>query len=184
MLRVRTSFSGPSGTPWLSTFYFSGNDSQSGATDANNAVGAFWSAVDNFMRTGITWGTLAQVDELTAAGVLVGGYPVTPATGAGGDAATGQLPSAVQALVTWDTGAFVGGRRIKGRTFIPGLTEAQNFSNSLEATFSAALTTAATTLNALASPELSVWSKTNNAVITVSAAQVSPKWAVLRSRRD
>ena len=184
MLRVRTTFGGVTGSPWLSTFYFTGNDTQTGANNAVLATGAFWGAVDSHMGLSVTWSTEPEVAQLTAAGVLQALYQTTAATGTGtggGD----MLPIATQGLVKWRTGVFAGGREIRGRTFIPGLLEA--VCSPTGAPTSALLTTvntAAATLIADVNSSLAVWSKKNLQADPAVTGSTWNQFAVLRSRRD
>lgn len=186
MLRVRTVFTGVTGSPWLNTLNF-GSSSQSGnQTDADAAVaatGAFWGAVDALMNTSVTWATLPDVLFLGDDGVAAGAYSTTPQTGTGATA-TEILPFTNQAVVRLLTGTFIGGRQLRGRIFVPGLTEAASVAGSLAAASSATITAAAGVLNSGTTPPLAVWSKVNATVVPVSGVSTWSQFGVLRSRRD
>lgn len=186
MLRVRTVFTGVTGSPWMNTLNFGGPGQTGNQTDADAAVaatGAFWGAVDALINTAVSWATLPEVLFLGDDGVAAASFATTPATGTGAGAAE-IMPFATQALIRTLTGVFVGGRQLRGRIFIPGLTEASNQSGSVIAATQTALQTAANTLNAVVTPPLAVWSKTHATVEPVSSATVWSQFAVLRSRRD
>lgn len=181
MIRVRTVFSGLTGSPYLSTMHFIGTGSTDAAA-AVAAVGSFWSAIDALMWNSLTWQTEADVDEVDPAGNLTAIHGVTPETGAGGVIGT-PLPFATQALVTWRTTAFLGGRNLRGRTFIPGLTTSALAAGQLEGTSQGTIQTAAGTLVAAAA-QLGVWSKRYLAIHEAVSGSVAVKFAVLTSRRD
>lgn len=184
MLRVRTVFtSAIAGSPYLSTMYFTGDDDASGALDAVTAVGAFWGAVDALMDSEVTWATEDEVVVMSNDGTITGSHSITPVTGAGALAAEA-LPLASQALVRWVTGQYVNGRRLRGRTFIPGLVEASNNNGRLVAASSTVIQNAANVLVAVATVDLAVWSKTHSVSFPVSSASVWSEFAILRSRRD
>jgi len=186
MLRVRTVFTGITGSPWVNTLNFGGPAQTGNQTDADAAVaatGVFWSAVDAHMNTAVQWTTLPDVLFLGDDGIAAAAYATTPQTGSGG-AADSILPLTSQALVRTLTSVFIGGRQIRGRIFVPGLTEAANLTGQLVAGVQSAIATAAQTLNSVATPPLAVWSKANGTVTPVSAVSVWSQFAVLRSRRD
>lgn len=179
--RVRTEFVGVQGSPWLSTLTFGTVNS---AQQSVNAMGVFWQAVDNLMHPDVTWRTLPDVDEIGVGGELIGVESTTPVTGAG-TASGDRLPAVVQALVTWRTGAIIGGRELKGRTFIPGIVEAQNTADgTLVSGAITVLQNAADALIADVNSALSVWSPTHGEVRLATVAAVRDQWFVLRSRRD
>ena len=186
MLRVRTVFTGVTGSPWLNTLNF-GSPTQTGsqmeADAAVVATGAFWGAVDALMGTQVAWSTLPDVLFLGDDGVASQAYATTPQSGVGATVST-LLPISTQAVVRLLTGLFIGGRQLRGRIFVPGLTEAANGGGVPEAATLSTITTAANTLNAATAPPLGVWSRVNATVEPVSAVSVWSQWGVLRSRRD
>lgn len=183
MLRVRTVFSGVQGAPWLSTAYFSGADTQTGANAAVAAIGAFWGTLDNRIDSRVTWATQVEVSQLDVAGNLTGSFTTTPQTGTGGGAGA-PAPIATQGLIVWRTGTFIGGRELKGKTFVPGVTTSDITNGLPNATYLANLNAAAATLNAVTAPDLVIWSRKNSSTSTVSSGTAGVQFAVMRSRRD
>ena len=186
LYRVRTGITGVTGSPWLSTSFFltaGASGTQVEADAAVAKVGTFWSVVDGSMHTSLTWSTEAQVAELTLGGTLVGGWATTPATGTG---ATGGdiLPFATQELMRLLTGSFLNGRQLRGRIFIPGLTETASVAGVPAVATLAAHVAAANTMAAATDPRLAVWSRVNAAASAVASVTGLTQWAVLRSRRD
>lgn len=179
-LRVRTTWLGMLGSPYLSTMYFSGND-QTAADGAVAAVAAFWGDLQGRISNQLDWQTLPDVDDIAPGGGLQGIFNVTPATGSGG-AAGDPLPTANQGLIRWRTLNFTGGRNLRGRTFIPGPTEAFNDQGPIS-TYISQLQTAADNLLG-SSATLMIWSRTYNGFHEAVVGSVWNRFAVLRSRRD
>ena len=186
MLRVRTVFTGVTGSPWLNTLNF-GSPTQTGsqvdADAAVAAVGAFWGAVDSVMGSSVSWATLPDVLFVGDDGVAAGAYATTPQTGTGG-LVVELLPIATQGVVRLLTGVFIGGRQLRGRIFIPGLTENANNTGRMISTTQSTIAAAAATLNGVTTPPLAVWSKVGATVQPVTAVSVWEQFGVLRSRRD
>lgn len=184
MLRVRVVFTSViGGSPFLATHYFTGDDDASGAAAAVTAAGNFWGAVDALMDNETSWATEAEVAVLDNAGVLQGIESTTPVTGTGAVAGAA-LPKAAQALIRWQTSGFVGGRRLRGRTFVPSLTTAVINNGVLTSAAMTALDAAAEALIADVNTTLAIWSKTNSLSFPVTSATVWSEFATMRSRRD
>ena len=182
MFRIRTVFQGIQGAPWLSTMYF-GEGASNLAQDAVTAVGAFWGAVDAHISNLVNWSTESDVAVISDLGVLTGVDSTTPATGSGA-AVADPLPMATQGLVRWRTGLIVLGRELRGRTFVPGLTESAAVDGGLAAAVQSDIQTAADALMADVNSALVVWSRTHSVSATAQAATVWSQFAVQRSRRD
>lgn len=183
MYRVRTIFTGPSGAPWVNTLFFA--ESGGTAQDAANAVGDFWSNIDAIQSNAISWTTEADVVLVNEdTGLATGVTATTPVSGAGG-ASDEMLPVASQALIRLLTGVFNDGRQIRGRIFVPGLTETSNTTGGiLSGTAGVGLSDAVTNLIGDADSELVVWSRSGLQAHPAIAGTVWNQFAVLRSRRD
>jgi hypothetical protein len=184
MLRVRVGYTGLQGAPWLSTLYFAGN-TQTEANSAITATKAFLDALKVWQDSNMAFATEAEVPEInTTTGATIQVFNTTVQTGVGSVGGT-MLPTAAQALIRWRTGVFVSGREIRGRTFVPGLTQtANNGDGVVNGGTITAFSTAAANLIAAAGADFGVWSR---ARATFAAAQTGSCWnqfAVLRSRRD
>lgn len=181
--RIRTVFTGVTGSPWVSTAYMSALGSGT-VQQAVTAVGNFWGSADSLMEVSVSWTTLADVEALDpATGEVTGVSNTTPATGGGVAASTG-LPVATQGLVRWRTGVYVNGREIRGRWFIPGLLTTANNDGAPSSTMLSTLNTAASTLISDANSELVIWSRKNLQVEAVTSGTTWSQFAILRSRRD
>lgn len=185
MYRVRTVFSGTPGSPYLSTQYTAvPNDTPAlvDAQAANTAVGAFWNTIDASLINGLSWATEGNVDVISDLGVLSATFGVTPVTGVGG--VTGVLsPPATQGLIRWGTGQFIGGREVRGRTFIPAIPTSMISGGVPTGTLVTNANTAASTLISSGVVPV-IWSKANNTFRNVNSGSLWSQFAVLRSRRD
>lgn len=117
-------------------------------------------------------GTLVRVETITPAIIDMNGL---------GDI----LPASTQGLCRLRTGLVVGGRRLRGRLFLPGMTEANSTaagvpSSALQSDVDAALTLLITA----SAGAWVVYSRTHQAISSVTTASLWSQWAVLRSRRD
>lgn len=194
LLRIQTLLTGLVGGPGLSTFHFLA--SAGSGQEAQNAVDAFWASIDGWISSTIT---ATPMNEVVAFEDTTGeAVSFTPSNGIGntGDAVGTPLPPATQGMIKWPTGAVVGGRRLQGRTFIPGPTEDHSEGSGVpNAAYVAALATAGDALlNGVNSTPV-VWSRpkidpeTGAVIRPGSYAEITDavgwtKWAVLRGRRD
>lgn len=186
MLRVSTTWSGTfQGLPYFSTHYFGGS-SELEATAARAAVTTFWQGVDDRVINNLTWTISGEVEVVDpATGQTIGVFGGASVTGSGADTGDAMSP-ALQGLVRWRTGDFVGGREIRGRTFLPGPSENSSTEGVPIATYITGMETAAQNLIAGSSTAggLVVYSPTKNQAAEVSSSSVWSQWAVMRSRRD
>jgi hypothetical protein len=185
MMRVLTKFSG-FGPSWVNVTNWLGSPEDSTAAQAAvTAIGAFWNSVDAVRSSGSVWTTDPVVTVFDDSnGQTTGTHTTTPVTGTG-DVGGDPMPLQDQLVVHLRTGTYVAGREIRGRIFIPALTENANTTGGvpLAATITTVLN-AATTLNAVSSPcAIGVYSPTHNSGFLVQAVTVPTKWFVLRSRR-
>jgi hypothetical protein len=191
-LRVRTEITAVSGSPYLSTFHFPG----SGGTDAEAAADgarAFWAEIVASMAAPTSVQVVGEVEEFepetgNLLAVFQSEQAVLVASGSGDP-----LPWATQGLIRWRTGAFIDGRELRGRTFIPALTEGHSTQGRPTAALITILNTAAGAVNDL----LGVWQRPRLAsegppvveardgqIVPVASFSVWTQWAQLRSRRD
>jgi len=182
MIRITTEWNGVQGSPYYTNMFFDGT-LEAEADAAATAVGVFWTAIQDQIDTALEGEVLAEhavIDPTTGQVTdLFIGTPVTINCSNAGAA----LPPATQGLIRWRTGIYVGGREVRGRTFVPSPTETSNDAPGVpSAAYIADLQPAADTL--VSSSGLVVWSRANGQIAVVTGAQVWQQWASMRSRRD
>lgn len=189
MLRVRVEWTGPS-SPLLSTHYFlPTSESTVTATTCFTAVATLWNTLRAMIADQFGYVVQQQVDQLDLLGNLLGSFTATNAATANGQDTADELPFQTQGLIRWNTNAFVNGRRLIGRTFIPGPTEAHSSSGAPLTDYITNMNSAAATFVATTAANPVVWQDKHDAtppsgttgVMTGGVGQGS--WKVLRSRR-
>lgn len=183
MYRVRVTWTGVVvAGGGLSTFYMNG---ASGAeADCVDLVGDLLDSIGTRLNNNVSWATEPDVDSLDpATGTLTGSGTATPRSGTGGSA-TEALPQATQGLARLRTGSIVSGRELRGRLFIPAMTEADSSGGGVLAAAVTAFNTALATAAARSDVAWVVWSRTHGTTADITSATMWTKFAVLRSRRD
>ena len=184
VLRVTSVMTGLTGAPYYTTFHFEDLGTDVGATAAAAAVSDFWTELIPVINTGGTVNIdpdIAVIDMDTA--TQIGKFTISPPTTLAMSAGTDPLPWQTQGLIQWRTSAFVNGREVRGRTFVPGLQESGNTSGVPNSAIKGFLQDAADALWGQ-SPALMVASYANFTASTVTSANISSQWSFLRSRRD
>lgn len=188
--RVRTVHSGLVGGPYLSTHYF---DATSDGTqqDAATLVESFWDdlkaiiAIPNAMNVE---NVVQTVQETT--GNIINEQPVTTVTLNGTNPNNTEW-TAKQGVLSFRTNSFVGGRRLYGRTFVPGVCGGSGEQQPVQA-YIDAMTFAGQELidnsNEINCPMVAVRRPkeapfTPGAMAPMVSATGRNVWGVLRSRR-
>lgn len=182
LARIRTIFTGVAGTPWYSNFYF--EIGTIGGIDYIQPVDDFWTTIAPQITNLVDWEVQAEVVTIDdATGDIIFAEAGTAQTG-GGTAVVEPLPYSNQAVLLWNTGEFVGGRQIRGKTFIPGLTQGANDNGSVITATRTVIQAAATELISDGNGSMRVYSPTNATSAVIQSSNVSTVWGSLRSRRD
>lgn len=180
--RVRTLWTGVAGSPAYSNLYFLNTGISAAA--AVTAVTSLMTGLQAVQASGVRYdveGDVALVD--TATDSVVGVTTTGPTTGTVSGSFV-MLPSATQMLIRTLTGAYAGGRQIRGRLFVPYI---RTGSANGPVPAGAAITSVNSAVNALVAASSSSWvvySPTNSNAYPVSAYSVWTQFAVMRSRRD
>lgn len=189
MYRVRTIFTAPQGSPWYSNLYFAGAEIGGDPQSEIDAVEDFWNGFGGSLDNSVTVlveGDVAVVDDFTGNLLSVSSatprVPVFSATGA-------PLPRSQQALCRWATQTYIGGRRLRGRTFVPGVMTANMTEGRPDPSVVAAYGVVGQALVTDSATQLVVWhrpddSGSNGSSHLVTDASFWSEYAVLRSRRD
>jgi len=189
---------GVGGSPYYCNLYFNGVSTLVQAQNAHDDVAAFIAGLAAEEANGLSWTTQGEVqvlDEVT--GDIEGVFNVTPVVVASSDGGD-PLPPATQGLIRWQTDQFVDGRRVRGRTFMPWLSEARSTAGVPTAGTITDQTANAQALIDSADSALVIWSRPieadpeanppiegrDGSAHSVVTGTFWDKFAVLRSRRD
>lgn len=184
LCKIPVVWDGLPGMPGLSMFYSNPTD----VVTTVVALKAFFTSLSTGCPTGLTWNFPTAGDEFDdATGTLTGGWT----GGAGGSVAAsggaGTYAQGVGFRVRWGTGGIVGGRRVKGSTFlIPVLGSVYESNGTIS---NAIVTTLQTAANLLVTNGTTIiWHRpdpggSNGSSHIVLDAQVPDKVSTLRSRR-
>jgi hypothetical protein len=192
MYRVRSVWSGFSGAPGYTNHYFGTTDPLlAGASLAVSDVRAFWVALAALFPDDVQINVETAVQIVEDSTGVVENELTAAAVAAVNGTSTAAYAAPVGASAEWRTSDFVGGRRVKGRTYIVPLSSTVfETDGTIGGTPLATLQTAASGLVAAAS-NMVVWHRPSNpgtssdgSLHLVSTANVSDRAAVLRSRRD
>lgn len=200
LIRVQTVWSGVAGAPYYTNLYCIGPLSTGNGTVLHSA----WNALLVSIATQLAAPMVATIDpellefDETTGNVTSAGTDVTSTINFGNT--QDQLPHSTQALIQWTTGGLVHNRRVKGRTFIPGVTEQANSATGIPLPLiDTPLETAVATFLSTMSGRLRIWSRPfvqldpakaasnpsrPGSAHAVTSGAVAPYWAILRSRRD
>lgn len=184
MQRIRSILTGVAGTPWYLNHYFLGDDDATSASAAIAQVDAFWQGLDGLMDNAITIAVQGDVPTINVGtGEMTAVNSVTGTTQTG-DSAGLPLPYATQGGVQWNTDTFIGGRRLIGRSFLPGFTADNLESDGTPTTGSISGMDAAANALVGGTPAFAVWSRTHATAASVESWTVRNTFWVQRSRRD
>ena len=186
MLQVRSVWTGFKGAPGYTNMYFDGGDDPDVVI---NLVEAFWNACGFAIPSVVTItveGAGLIVDEAT--GTATGSWVSTIGDQAVAGAGTGDYMGPAGLCVTWRTASIIGGRRVRGRTFIvPAPTAITDADGTVDGSLLGTVRTAANTLATAGTATFGVWHRPGTGVGSfepVISSSVSDQLAVLRSRRD
>lgn len=180
--RIPVAWSGATGLPGVSVFY------GPFGVDAGADLVTFFNAIKAFFTSGLTWQIPVAGDGITdSTGLITGSWTAgtggtVVATGAGTYAA------GCGAYVNWGTSTIIGGRRLKGRTFLAPLVSSCYDSGGTIT--NANLTTMQTAASALAaSTHLVIWHRptspggVNGSSGTVTSGVLPDQVTSLKTRR-
>ena len=186
--RLRTVWSGVAGSPYYTNLYFLTDATGTGMQDSCDAWTDLIDAFSTSLATSLVPTIDADVPLIDSTNnTLTGSTTVSGATvdcDGGGDL----MPPATQGLIRWRTDAVVAGRRLRGRTFLPGMTEGDGNAGgavlpALKVSMDGYLATTFIPATQAAAP-LVVYGPTHFAFSEVVSGDMWEQFAVLRSRRD
>jgi hypothetical protein len=163
-------------------------DESQPVADQRAAVDGLWTNMQTHLVINYTWTVQTSGRELnTASGALEDFWTEGTAHTGTGFAGTGtSVADATQVLCRWRTNSIIGGRRLQGRTFVPGLTKGSLSGGNLSASAQGDIASAcATFVNDLVG--FQVWHRpvggTGGSAAPVTGSAVWNELAVQRKRR-
>lgn len=183
MLRVRAVTNGFTGAPGYNNFYFEGTESTV-AGSAHQAVVAFFQSMASVLSNQVAVTVESEVPVIDPASGSITGLHNIPQQTVSGTWGTAHSPSGVTLVCQWLTGTFVGGRQVRGRSFISGLGDVGEGSQSVPAGVITDAETACSGLVAATLADLQVYSPTHGVSHTVTGSNVWNRFGLMRSRRD
>lgn len=183
MARVRVEWTGLTGLPGLSTFYLV----PSAVTDVS-AVVAFFNGMKTGFPNGLSWTIPNSGDVISdTTGALVGSWSATGGGTVAATGGTGVYAAGTGARIVWGTNDIVGGRRLRGSTFLcPVLGGVYDSSGTIDNTARASMESNAATF--FAAVGLYIWHRpdpggSNGSSGEVTSATIPDRVTSLRSRR-
>lgn len=179
--RATTVWTGLPGMPGYTTLYC--DSSNATPSDFTDGIGEFLTEIKtDFISQDVTATVLDEVQTVDSTNGQITGVD----SGGGNKVFTGaltqdSLPLSTQLLLQFRTGAFFGGRELRGRMFIPGLCEPSSTDGTVDPDTVSGIQGPADTLFSVL---LAVYSPTKHQWASVNSVTVWDQWAVLRSRRD
>lgn len=202
--RVRVTWTGLAGLPGLTTLWFAVGTSTADTRDA--LVRSWLTAMKADMPSSLTATVQSEQALIESDTGQITSIVAGPGPGPiSGTAATQVAPAPVQGMLKLNTATFVGGRRIQGRIYLPGVT-INNAAYSPASVYMSRIQGFAETMRAAAStvgpwivysrpfagspgdptatPPKPARPARVGSIGVISSVSVWDKWAVLRSRRD
>jgi len=176
------------GSPGYSVFHLNGHPSAANAASLAEDIKDLFVAIASLVPTSATIVFPGEMTLHDDAGVLTGTVAVSPKPTDAEMSGLGSFSAPSGARISWETGSIVGGRRMRGRTFLVPLvagsydaigTLLSTSQDTILAAAQALVTNTTTTGHPIA-----VWSPTTSSVSSVTSANVPDQATVLRSRRD
>jgi hypothetical protein len=152
-------------------------------------VRTFFVGVQPRFHTSVNWTFASEIVEVNeATGVIIGVQPLTAPASLSGSSSIAEFAAPAGALVRWETGQVVAGKRFRGRTFlVPLVRDAYDSVGTLQ---SATITTLQTAANTYLTNQAAdgvtpmVYSRTHHTNRAITGAVIPDKVVILRSRRD
>jgi len=174
----------PSGSGHVSVMYF---DTAPTPVSQRAFINNFWNSIRPLQAIGCTFNIRTsgrELDETT--GTLTGAWAEPTVFTASGTSGSVPVPDTSQMLVQWRTGTIVGGRFLRGRTFVPALGIGQTSGGNV---IPSAMASAVAASNALvaSSAALQVWhrpiSGSGGSAVPATSSSIWSEFAFLRRRR-
>lgn len=184
--RITALWNGATGLPGYSRFKFAGDLDSAGAAAAAARLRTFFDSVKALIPSAIniTFAETAQVFSVDQQ--LTGEITYAPPAAVAGTS-SGNFAGPTGMVINWVTSAFIGGRKVRGRTFMVPLGTSVYGPDGTPTSIAVTTLTSGAAALAAGTPSLVIASHPSEGVYStagVSGASVPKRVAVLRSRRD
>lgn len=191
LYHVTARWTGFPGAPGYSNFYLGTTDPLAeGAQEAADAVAEFFDSIKAFFSNTIVIRVLTEVETIDdATGDLVDTIPVVPSISSTTGTSASGFSGPTGFLINWKTAAVVGGRRLRGKTFlVPGAFNQFEADGTITAGALTILNNAANAYRTHVGIAPVVWHRpvggAGGSSAPITSASAPDKAVVLRSRRD
>lgn len=180
-VRLTVISTGFNGAPAYNTFHGMGDTSGEAITFAAN-VKTLWDGLASVLANGTDVDFNGEVEFYDVTdGNTLGVQAVTP-WHVDGTWGTSKAPAGTTLVLRWRTGQYVGGREIRGRSYISGLGDHGDANG--EPTAAIVLDAANAAAALVAAGTLQVYSPTNGIAQEVVSSSCWTRFGLMRSRRD
>jgi hypothetical protein len=182
VLRLQVVTSGFLGGPAYNNFYSNGagNTASTDLVEAvSNLFEAFKSQLANDTQVACD-GSVETFDPTTGQTQAVQSYTGFTKAGTWG---TAEIVRGACVVLQWRTNVYLGGREVRGRSFISGLGAIEDNVGNVSSTALAVFESAADTY-ASEFTQAAVWSPTNGQGVNILTGTVRPSFGLMRTRRD
>lgn len=182
--RIRIVITGVPGTPAYLNYFF-----EATTLDAGNYQTAVLDMIDAgkaALRSGTTWTAVNPIPIIDVATGEVTDVAIGDGGAVAGTDSSDALPPANALLMRMHTSVFVGGREVRGRSFVPYFTEASNSAGSPSGATVSGWNGLFQDMNGTggANGAMVVWSRAHARAEYVSSFDAWSQWGSVRSRRD
>jgi len=182
MRRLRVEWTGLTGLPGLSTFYYG-----VASPNVSDCV-TFFNALKLLVPNTLSWNIPSSGDEIDdATGAITGAWLGTGGGTVTGTGGTTAYAAGVGVRIQWNTGVIVAGRRVRGSTFIAPMLASTFDSSGTIATASLSAVQSAASAFAASGVAKGIWHRpvggSGGQYAAINDATVPDRVTALRSRR-
>lgn len=181
---INTVWTGPGHSPKVNVMYFFGDTGQAGI---RAFIGDFWTAISGNISNDVQWSVAREGKVLNdQTGDVVSWWNDASTVSGVGANNNEILPDSTQLLLQWFTGQVVNNRRLRGRTYVPGLGSNMLVDGNVQEAYRTTVRGAQQTF--LTDAPLMVWHRpvsgsASGQALPVIDGDVWKEWAVQRRRR-
>ena len=183
--RCKAVLTAPSGSPYFNQTYWV----KSPGLDVRDSVSkyrTFWNDIKSYIQEDTIVQVSNEIDVVDIdTGNIIDVTTIDPVDAVLGTDSGQALPWATQGLARFVTGVYVSGRALRGRLFIPAITESNNVAGIPGSGMLSAVNGAITSMTSAGlDASMAVYSRTHHVAAPTVGGNMWNQWSILRSRRD